>query len=392
MLSTRKLILIIIGLTVLLVVFFNFALRQIATQSIKVTVDPYGIPSEHLQTQINQMEDLWHVAILDSVTPADNDIQILWVDHAQASAVLHTPDQRQVVEYDAIDPTILQCNQYSAHINGKTTVIINCDEILPDPVTRAVQMIYQQGILGHVDLNAEQAGYYPVIQLDETACYLRREMVDSLYTFLAYDTDLTAFKTYTTAWIDLVGEGKSQAIAQYDYYDGVKEYIQYQILRLRHGEILLMDYLMPYYNIYSIMDPTDEYRVMGLLWCLAREASGEPILLRSGMQRDPYRILLVDVPLAPLDEIDMDDAFLAAIEMMQSERTDFVRRVLAACDRIEPRPLTLQAEDYEHVIRTERGYIYTNYTARLTDGTEIRSDAVLVEIAPYIIRYTFPAY
>ena len=218
-------ILIIIILIVIFGLFLNYSFNKIQTVDMNVEVIQIDNISPILQNNVNRLYSLSGIPFINNLTMFDYDIEIMFVDHQNKQAVLVGKNEYNSVEYQTLDKNIISCNSYTVYINKQPTIVVNCDEILEDPVAQAIMLSYQFGAQGFETLNPNEVEYFQNPNMDKVESYLRFMMIDSLMDVYFNDTTLETFNFYYDSWIEHSKEDRYQDIVNYDYYDGIREYI-----------------------------------------------------------------------------------------------------------------------------------------------------------------------
>lgn len=383
--STLTLVLIAAFVFVLLIVFLNLTLKNIKT--VKTTMKETSYISKELTHYAERIGKLKSVTFLDGKTLFDNDVDILLVDHLGQSAAIVRQGGFAGVEYETLDKRIINCNGYTAAINGETTIIINCDEILEDPVVRAVVAAFMQGASGFVELSPSEVEYFPNAQMDAKESYYRYKMIESFKETLFKGQSLKAFGYYYDGWTEYTQDKNQLAIINYDYHDGLKEYIALKVMMYEDSEMDVQDYIKQYINEYGIYNKNDEYRVLGLLWCLLQEGKGEDIYANRTWS-DIYRYALRSTPYADVDEGDGFEQYREKFDMMTQNIVEVISSTKVREKDVLPMQLVLISETYSDVIKVGDGeYIYCDFIARNENKNLIKKDYMLTEILPYSILY-----
>lgn len=383
--STLTLVLIAIAVLILLVIFLNLTLKNIRT--VKTTITESSYISDELEGYAQRIGNLESVAFLDGKTLFENDVEILLVDHMEQSAAIVREGEYSGVEYEALDKRIINCNSYTATIDDKITIIINCDEILDDPVVRAVVASYVQGALGFVELSPEEVEYFPSADMDAEEGYYRYMMIEGLKKAVFEGENLKEFAYYYDGWTQHM-EGKNQlAIMNFDYYDGIKEYIGLKVKMYEDGEFDAIEYLNGYLNEFGIYDKNEEHRVLGLLWCLLQEREGEDIYANRSWS-DIYRYALRSTPYVDVDEADGFELYKQKFDLMTQSISEVISSTQQKVDDVPAVKLALISENYGDVIKVGDGkYIYCDFKARDENLIIIEKDYMLAEISSLSILY-----
>lgn len=385
--STLTLVLITVVVLILLIVFLNLTLKNIKT--VKTTISETSYVSEELTYYAQRIGNLKSVVFLDNKTIFDNNIEILFVDHLGQSAAIVRKDGFTGVEYNTLDKRIINCNSYTATIDDKVTIIINCDEILEDPVVRAVVAAFVHGASGFVELSPEEVEYFPSVQMDVREGYYRYMMIESLREAVFEGENLKEFGYYYEAWTQLMEKQNQLSIINYDYHDGLKEYISLKVMMYEHEEFDILSYLNGHVNKFGIYDKSDEHLVLGLLWCLLQERDGEDIYSNRTWS-DIYRYALRSTPYVDVDEADEFKQYKQKFDMMTQSINDVVSSTEELEKDVLPVQLALVSETYTGVIKVEDGrYIYCDFIARDENHKLIERDYMLAEISPFSILYYY---
>ena len=385
--KTSRMILIIIVLVIIFALFLNFAFKRIQTVEMDVTRDEEAQVSDKILGYIDEIRAMSDVEFISGVRFLDDDIQILLVDHTDKAAAMLYEDDYYAVDYGKLDKNLVYCNSYNVYIGKRPAVIINCDEILDDPLERAVVAVYQFKAGGFETLNPIKADYFPSRERDAGECYLRYKMVESLRAAYLNNSGLEEFYFYYRSWVDLPEVRDHEEIIKYDYYDGIKEYLKLKVRQLKDSGYDTGAFIDSFLNEFGIYDKDDEHSVLGLLWCLISERKDVDILQKDRMQSDRYRLLLKDTPYADFEDEDRNGFLIRFNEMVQ-EIDNLISDANRDMADVVPVELILTAETYEGAAKIDDNhYIYRDYTARDEYGELIKAENMLVRISAYKIEY-----
>ena len=384
--STRKMIAAIILVGILLALFLGFAFDSIhkVNTSFEIIRDG-GIPPE-LAAVADAVIQNHSVPYVDGITLDGVGMDILLVNHQIQAACLIQNQKKLAVNYETLDTTIQHCNQYRLIANGLDTVIINCDEILGDPVVRAIAHAYHYAFTSTAMLNPSSIDYFPSVNQNETISFYRYAMIESAKQCYFNDAALNDFYYFYDQWTHDQGLNTYQEVILYDYYDGFYAYVKAKVLQGVDPSFDLAEYIDQYQNDYGIYAKDKEPEVMGMLWCFLREKQGKTVVVDQGDVKDIYRMLLDRTPLGQAESNAMKASYHQAFTAYIAFIADIIDQHKNDRQTMKSFIPSLTAETYTDTIHVEdNDYIYLDYTARNSNNDLLTLNAVLVEVSPYSI-------
>lgn len=385
--SSKKIVLIIFVFLVLFVVFLNITLKKIQTVNLNIKVGKEINISDNLITIVDKYQQYKDISFIGNTTLKDISIQVLFIEHQNKEAVLVTNEDYVPVDYEELDTKTIYCNDYFVYISNNPTLIINCDSILGDVVERAITLCYQQSFSCIDVLDPENIDYFETLEEDIEERFYRHQMINSLKNSYFEDANLDMFSFYYHKWTYHVGKGYLEVV-DYDYYDGLKTYIELMVKKELYDNFNLEQYVKSLKNDYSIYDKSTEYRLMGLLLCLVMEKQENDIFVQDAIRNDRYKVLLDGTPVGSFDERKEKDDFFKRYQLYLSD----LKKVVEDCEDnnkdIIPSELKLTCELYSKTIQLDDNrYIYFNYIARDESANTLRKDIIMVKMKPYKIQY-----
>jgi hypothetical protein len=385
--GSRKMILIIIGLLVLFFLFLHAALNQIQTVDLDIRTAPDDTVTDELTGTAEAFLRYGGTPFIRDITIDDMGLQVLFVDHLAGQAVLARDGTHTPVDYQALDRSVIYCNQYYAYSAKQPTLIVNCDPILGDAAERAIIACYQYELCDLGALDPGNINYFETLDEDERERFYRYQMIESLKDVYFEGQGLDAFRFYYQQWCDHLGQAYHE-ILDYDYYDGLKAYIEVKVRGQMTPNYDPKEYIASMKNEYGVYDKAVEYRLMGLLWCLVAEGEGQDIFNRAGMGSDQYQKLLDDTPLGSINDDDDWHAFYRCYQLYMDDLVSMAEKCQNTAATIQPRELSLTAESYGQTIQVgESRYIYLDYIARDDQMEIIQKNCMLAKIQAYNILY-----
>ena len=371
---------------IFLALFLGFAFDSIQKVDTSFAIIEDGkIPAE-IAAVADAVIQNQSVPYVDGITLDTIGMDILLVNHQIQAACLVQGQNTFAVDYQTLDFTIQHCNQYRLIANGLDTLVINCDEILGDPVVRAIAHAYHYAFTSTEMLNPASIDYFPSVNQDETISFFRYAMIESAKQVYFHDQTLHDFYYFYDQWIDYQGLDTYQEVILYDYYDGFYAYVKAKVLQGFDSKFDLAAYIAQYQNGFGIYVKDKESEVMGMLWCFLREKQGKTVVTEQAEIKDIYRKLLDSTPLGQAEYAALQAAYHQSFSAYMAYVADITNRHQND-SRIMPSFVpSLTAETYAETIHVDANYyIYLDYTA-ITDNNELLSlSAVLAEISPYTI-------
>ena len=385
--SSKKMILIIIALVVLFFIFMNVVLKKIQTVEMPIEVDDEGAVSAKMMAIADRYRAEMDTPFVQDETIEDMGVSVLFVDHLAKEAALVEGKACKAVDYTSLDHAMIACNSYMVQDRKRPTLILNVDVILGDPVERAIVSVYKHTLCTMENLDPQNIQYFETLDEDVQERYYRHRMVESLMDAYIDKENLERFHYDYQQWCDHVGE-PYQAIVDYDYYDGLQAYIEVKVKAKLNDSFDLYYYLEGYKNEHGMYTKADEYKLMGLLWCLITEREGGDILWRDNMRSDRYKLLVEDVPLGMVEDgLEYED-YQMCYAAYAKERDAWITQCQRNAEGVESRGLNLTSESYGQTVYLEKGkYIYFDYKARDVEGNVIERDAIMAEVTPYRVKY-----
>lgn len=175
------------------------------------------------------------------------------------------------------------------YAENEPMIVLNCDKILGNAVERAISLSYRYILDNFKKLNPGEIDYFQTVKEDERERYYRYEMIEALKSAYFDNENLERFRYYYHMREKYMGE-KQLGIAEYDYYDGFKEYIELKVKILREPDYDIRAYIDNMINEYGIYNKTDEYKLMGLFWFLLADREGLDVLMRDDVRVDRYKL------------------------------------------------------------------------------------------------------
>ena len=385
--SSRKMILVIVGLLALFALFLHAAFRKIQTVNFDMRIAPDHTVTDGLTDTAEEFLQYGGTPFIRDITIDDMGLQVLFVDHLTGQALLAHEGTHTPVDYQSLDRSVINCNQYYACNGKQPTLIINCDPILGDAAQRAVIACYQYEICDLGALDPENINYFETLDEDPRERFYRYQMIESLKDVYFGGQSLDVFRFYYQQWCDHLGQAYHE-ILDYDYYDGLKAYIEMKVRYRMTPDFDPKEYIASMKNEYGVYDKSVEYGLLGALWCLVAEGEGVDILNRADIGSDQYKRILEDIPLGAFDEGGDWQRFYRNYQTYRDDLTSMAEACQNAAGNINPRELSLTAELYDQTIQIgESQYIYLAYTARNDQMEIIRKDCMLARIKAYKILY-----
>ena len=175
---------------IFLALFLGFAFDSIQKVDTSFAIIEDGkIPAE-IAAVADAVIQNQSVPYVDGITLDTIGMDILLVNHQIQAACLVQGQNTFAVDYQTLDFTIQHCNQYRLIANGLDTLVINCDEILGDPVVRAIAHAYHYAFTSTEMLNPASIDYFPSVNQDETISFFRYAMIESAKQVYFHDQTL----------------------------------------------------------------------------------------------------------------------------------------------------------------------------------------------------------
>ncbi len=383
--SSKKLIMMIIVASVLLVLFMGYAFKKIQTVDIKLTYLDSPLKDQSLlevRDTLNEYKDVTFVS--DSTIGS---INVLLVNHRSQTSVLWHEGHTQVVDYMKLDPSIINGNHYMAYNSNEPTLILNCDPILGDPFERAVVITYQHRLSSLTDLNPSEIDYFEHTDENVIHRYERFQMIESLKSAYLHSNDLETFGYYYIKWKEDVGEDY-QLIIDYDYYDGLAAFLTYKVRQLVEPDYRVELFLDDMINPYEVYNKSTEYEVMGLLWFLIAEEKGLNLFQKDDVRTDHYKLLLDGTPYTSIEEGTSYNDYAEKYQAYQKGLKSLVDTAVLQSENDDLISLNLISESYGDTIKVaDTKYIHLDYKGRYKDDSLLEKEVLMVEVTPYSIKY-----
>ena len=384
--STRKMIVAIILVGISLALFLGFAFDSIQKASTSFEIIADGSIHPELAVIADAIIENSSVPYVDGITPDDIGMDILLVNHQIRAACLIQKRRKLAVDYETLDTTMIRCNQYRLIANGLDTMVINCDEILGDPVVRAIAHTYHYAFTSTEMLNPASIDYFPNVNQNETISFYRYAMIESAKQCYFSDAELNDFYYFYDQWIDYQGLNTYQEVILYDYYDGFYAYVKAKVLQGLDDGFDLVEYIERYQNAFGIYTKDKESEVMGMLWCFLAEKQDKNVIIDQAEIKDIYRKLLDGIPLGQAEyealKATYDQSFSAYMTFIE-DMTQQHKNDMKLMQSMIP---SLTAETYTGTIQVDDSYyIYLDYTARKSNNALLELNAVLTKVSPYTI-------
>ena len=375
---------ILAGISLALFLGFAFDSIQKVNTSFEIIEDG-EIPAEMAEVADAILQN-HAVPYVDGITLDTIGMDILLVNHQIQAACLVQNQKKLAVDYETLDTTIRHCNQYRLIANGSDTMVINCDEILGDPVVRAIAHAYHYAFASTETLNPASIDYFPSVNQDETISFYRYAMIESAKQCYFGDAPLHDFYCFYDQWINVQGLDTYQEVILYDYYDGLYAFVKAKVLQGFDSGFDLAEYIKQYENDFGIYAKDRESEAMGMLWCFLREKQGEPVIVEQAEIKDIYRSLLGNTPLGQAEYTALEARYHQAFSEYMHYIADITDRHQNDMQSMPSWIPSLTAETYAETIQVDANYyIYLDYTARKDNNDLLALKAVLAKISPYTI-------
>ena len=384
--STRKMMIAVILVAVLLALFLGFALRSIQQVNTSVEIQTDTAIDSSLAAVAETILSKWNVAYVDAVSLEDIGMDILLVDHLREAACIIKERLYYAVNYNTLDPTVVSCNQYLMLVDKRQTLVINCDEMLGDAAVRAITCAYGYTYASTEALNPDSVDYFPSAEQDETISFTRYQMIQSAISSYFEDAALDAMYYFYEQWADAEGAMTYQEVIRYDYYDGFYAYVTAKVRMDLDSGFDLREYIDSYQNEFDLYAKDRESAVAGLLWCLLAEKQGLDVIVDTADTKDIYRTLFGALPLGQVEEAALRDVYQEKFSAYRTWINDTIAQYQGDAESKDAVVLDLTAERYEETIKIDtQHYIYLRYTARTRDNELLILDGVLASVTPYRI-------
>lgn len=383
--QTKRLILVLIIAIVAFGLFMGYALKKIQTVDRSYIYLDQPLTDELLLDVTKTLSRTKEETLVGDV--AISAIKVVLINHLSETAVLWHGEVKAVVDYASLGDAERHCNYYSVYSEDEPTLIINCDLILGDPFERVVALAYQQRYADISRLNPESFTYFQGYDEDVRERYSRYQMITTLMDSLDGSNSLEAFGYYYREWVDVVGESHL-AMTEYDYYDGLEAFIKLKLRQLDDPSYTAQDYIVTLQNDQGLISKSREYEAIGLLWWVLAEQKGLNVLELDDVRTDKYKLLLDGVAYTPIDDTEAYESFIITYESYNREIEGLINQIKSYTADLQARPRTLLSEIYKDTILvSDNHYLYLDYLAREDGKTMIKEEMVLVEMAPYSIKY-----
>ncbi len=293
--SSKKLVIGIIIVGALFVLFLNFAFNSIQKVEMDVTFDEDAYVSDYLMDIAETIASKADNHYVDDVSMNDIKMNLILVDHVNKSACFVEGEAISRLDYEELDRRYINCNSYlmTTGVNNRATIIVNCDEILGDAVARAISSMYHYGYCTTSVLSPERVEYFANKEQDMIVSYYRYQMIESAKSAYFDGEKLDVLYENYRLYSESLAENTAREAVNYDYYDGLKEYVYVQVMMEDDEGFDLESYINSFVNEQGIYTKDDEYKAMGLLLCLLLKEKGISITENVDKKGEWYKLLLV---------------------------------------------------------------------------------------------------
>jgi len=384
--STRKMIVATILVAVILALFLGFAFDSIQKVKTSVEITENEMIYPGLSKTADAILEKYAVPYVDGIALKDIGMDILLVDHQAEAACIIRDQTKYAVNYKKLDQTMVSCNQYRMIADRRETMVINCDQIMGDPVVRAITNAYQYTYASTEMLNPASIEYFPTVDQNETISFYRYGMIESAKQRYFTGAALNDFYYYYDQWAYAQGQATYQEVIHYDYYDGFRAYVRAKVLADIDPDFDLQAFITGYQNAYGIYTKDREYAVMGMLWCFLTEKRGDHVIVDPAETKNIYRKLLDGIPLGQADDEALKVQYHTSFTAYMDFIDETVERYKGDEQTKTARIPALTAETYRGTIKVDdEHFIYLEYCARENNNSLIVLDGVFVKVTPYAI-------
>jgi|GEM_PF-5902426 len=388
--DTKKMIIATIIVGILFVLFLGYAFNNIQKVELEIKLLNDEAIDIKLQNTANEIIDIYSTKFVDDISLSDIDMDILLVDHESESSCIIKEQTVYAVDYKKLDKSLVYCNNYIVLVDDKKTAIINCDEILGNPVARAISNVYHYEYVTTSNLSPESVECFQTVDQDETISFYKYAMIESAKGVYFNDAKLDTFYYFYDQWAYFLGTNKYQEVINYDYYDGFKAFVYAKALDNIDDSYSMMEYLNSYKNQQGIYSKDIESTIMGMMWCLLMEKQGKNIIIEEDEIADMYMMLLEGVPQGQVEEYDLQNEYHKKFAKYIGHIDEIIKEHEEDIIAFAPVLPIITTEAYEGTIKVEDNhYIYIDYKAKDNDNILLEQDYVSVKMSPYTMKFFF---
>lgn len=386
--NTKKMIIATIIVGALFLVFLGYAFSSIQKVDMDIEVMHSKAIDAKLKSIANEIIEKSSVQYVDNVSIQDINTDILLVNHQNKSACIIKGQSVLAANYEKLDKNMVYCNNFIVLVDGRKTLIINCDEILGNAAARAISYMYHYEYVTTNNLSPQSVECFQTITQDETISFYKHAMIESAINAYFNDEKLDRFYYFYDQWSYYKGTNHYQEVINYDYYDGLRTFVYAKVLDDIDINFSMKEYIDSFKNQYGIYSKDDESSVMGMLWCLLMEKQGRNIICDEDARSDIYIMLLEGVPQGQVEEKDLRNDYHEKFVKYIGRIDKIIEEHKEDMTAINPISPIITAEVYSGTIKVEDNhYIYIDYRAREEDNTLMQQDYLTAKVLPYTIEY-----